>query len=169
MSNYPPYPPPPRAAPRKKAWPWIVGALVVLLIIGGVIAGQDKDNKPGRATGVSAGNDTPAGSTTSGGAVATGNHTVVYKVTGSSPASTITYTTDGMTTSNHESTVTLPWQKTITLPKGEALQFVSILAQGGTQSSKIDVEIIVDGAPFKQAHADGYGIAMANGNIGDMH
>jgi hypothetical protein len=73
----------------------------------------------------------------------TAEYVVVYRVDGSGSASSITYTTDGMTTTNQE----------------------SILAQGdGT--GKIDVTITIDGKPFKEAHVDGYRVAMANGNIG---
>ncbi|WP_168211385.1 hypothetical protein [Actinosynnema sp. ALI-1.44] len=42
-----------------------------------------------------------------------------------------------------------------------------ILAQG-PGSGKIDLTIEVDGKLFKEAHADGYGVANASGNIGTL-
>ncbi|MFE6610972.1 DUF4190 domain-containing protein [Amycolatopsis sp. NPDC057786] len=95
--------------------------------------------------------------------------TVVYRVTGTggAKAGNITYTTDGMTTSNQEANVKLPWEKTIKLPAGEALQMVSILAQGSGKGS-IKVTIEVDGKVIKEASAEEYGIAHANENIGSL-
>ncbi|GAB3145456.1 hypothetical protein GCM10027258_36000 [Amycolatopsis stemonae] len=102
-----------------------------------------------------------------GDAPAAAKHTVVYKVTGTGKAGNITYTTDGMTTTSQESHVKLPWEKTIELPGDQALQFVSILAQG-SGSGSIKVTIEVDGKVFKEATAQGYGVANANGNIGTL-
>ncbi|MEV6912309.1 DUF4190 domain-containing protein [Amycolatopsis sp. NPDC051071] len=100
---------------------------------------------------------------------AAGEHTVVYRVTGTggAKAGNITYTTDGMTTSSQEANVKLPWEKTIKLPGGEALQMVSILAQGGGKGA-IKVTIEVDGKLIKEASAEGYGVAQANDNIGAL-
>lgn len=95
-------------------------------------------NQAPAPTGVAAGNDTPARPRRPRTPL---RHTVVYDVSGSGKASTITYTTDGMTTTNQESNVKLPWSKTITLPADQALRMVSIVAQGSSQSSKIDVTI----------------------------
>ncbi|WP_143267934.1 DUF4190 domain-containing protein [Amycolatopsis alba] len=96
-------------------------------------------------------------------------HTVVYRVTGTggAKAGNITYTTDGMTTSNQEANVKLPWEKTIKLPAGKSLQMVSILAQGSGKGS-IKVTIEVDGKLIKEASAQEYGVAHANENIGSL-
>lgn len=162
----PGYPPPsqqPYPAPatqkKRRAWPWVVGAVVALLVIVGVAnrGGTSPGDQPG---GVAAGNEVAD-------AKQPVEHVVVYRVDGVGTASSVTYTTDGMTTTNQESAVALPWEKTITLPAGEALQMVSIVAQGDG-SGKIDVTVTVDGKLFKEAHADGYGVAMANGNIGTL-
>lgn len=93
---------------------------------------------------------------------------MIYRVSGTAKkAFSITYTTDGMTSTNQESQVKLPWEKTLTLPAGEAFQMVSILAQG-PGSGRIDVTITVDGQVIKEAHADCYGVASANQNIGSI-
>lgn len=161
----PPRPPQPAApaAKKRRKWPWILGGLVVLIIVSAVASngGTKASNQP---AGAPAGNEAPAHQQPPQAA----NHTVVYKVAGTAKtASNITYVTDGMTTTNQESSPKLPWSKTITLPAGQALQMVSISAQGPGKGT-IDVTIEVDGKPLKEAHADGYGVAMANGNIGTM-
>ncbi|WAL67171.1 MmpS family transport accessory protein [Amycolatopsis cynarae] len=179
MSEQPnPYVPPAPPAPAKKRrkWPWVLGGVFLLVVIIAVANGGG--NTPSQqATGAPAGSDK---STVAAAQPATqqptqqpavqqpSTHTVVYKVSGKGPASSITYTTDGMTSTNQESNVKLPWTKTLTLPADQALQMVSIMAQGSGESSKIDVEIDVDGKMVKEAHADGYGIASANGNIGTL-
>ncbi|UOZ04285.1 DUF4190 domain-containing protein [Amycolatopsis sp. WQ 127309] len=102
-----------------------------------------------------------------GGDPAAAKHTVVYKVTGTGKAGNITFTTDGMTTTSQESNVKLPWEKTIELPGDQPLQLVSILAQG-SGSGNLKVTIEVDGKVFKEATAQGYGVATANGDIGTL-
>lgn len=166
MSNPYPTPPAPQPAPKKhRKWPWVLGGIVALFILVGVAGGGDDSPAPvGHApAGAPAGNEAndPAPAE-----VAT-ERTVIYKVIGTGTASSITYTTDGMTSMNQESDVTLPWEKTIKLPTGEAMQMVQLSAQG-SGSGTIDVVIEVDGEVYKEAHADGYGIASANGNIGSL-
>lgn len=158
-TNPDPQPTPPAASKKHRKWPWIVVVLIVL--IGGVILTSKGNNDGNDAPGAPAGNEAPAAEQD---APAT-ERTVVYRVTGDVPAASITYSTDGMTTTNDESNVPLPWTKTLTLPADEAFQVVSIMAQcGGTGT--IDVTIEVDGKQIKEAHADGYGVATASEDIG---
>jgi hypothetical protein len=162
-------PPVPQPHQKRRKWPWIVGGIVVLLFV--IVGVSNGGNRPGspvqQPTGVPAGNEAPTAQQPQQPAKPA-QHTVVYRVAGTArTASNVTYTTDGMTSSNQESSVKLPWSKTITLPTGQALQMVSILAQGGG-SGTIEVTIEVDGKVFKQASADGYGVATANGNIGSL-
>lgn len=159
----PGYAPPPAPAPKKKRhWLWALLGVVALLLVLGVAANMGKDTGT-EPTGAPAGNEQGAKPN----APAATERVVVYRVTGTGPAS-LTYTTDGATTINQETDVALPWEKTIKLPAGEALLMVSLLAQGTTQASEVNVEIIVDGKLYKEAHATGVGIASANGNIGEM-
>ncbi len=175
----PPYPGPPPVAPKKKRWPYVVGAVVLLFVVAGIL-GNGKGSggggdTPAAATGVSAGNEVSPTMVEQISTIAIPNakplpkNVVIYKVTGTggAKASSINYTTDGMTSGNAESDVILPWEKKIELPAGEAIQMVSILAQGSGKG-EITVTITVNGALFKQASAQKYGIAHANGNIGSM-
>ncbi|WP_329061365.1 DUF4190 domain-containing protein [Amycolatopsis sp. NBC_01480] len=102
-----------------------------------------------------------------GGAATAAKHTVIYKVTGTGKAGTISYTTDGMTSTSSESNVKLPWQKSIELPGGQAIQVVSVIAQA-SGSGSIHVTIEVDGKVIKEADASGYGVATASGDIGAL-
>lgn len=188
MTDQPPYPPapgspagfpppaqPPASTPKKRRkWPWVAGGIVLLLVIIGVATdggtqptGAPAGNDPASAAGAPAGNPTSAPAQQQPAAEAE-HHTVVYKVNGSGKAGLISYTTDGMTSSNQETNVKLPWTKTITLPTDQALQLVQVMAQGSSESSKVDVEIDVDGKVVKTAQATGYGIASANANIGTL-
>lgn len=151
-----------QAAParRSRKWPWIVGGLVAVVIVGTALSNQG--NTP-TAPGVPAGNDSGVQQE------ASSERVVVYSVTGTGIASNITYTTDGMTTMNQEADVHLPWTKEIRLPAGEAFQMVQISAQAGADTSEIHVTITVDGTLIKEAHATGgYNIASANESIGSI-
>lgn len=165
-----PYPPAPTPSPKRKKWPWVVGVIGVLVVIavanGGKPANSDKAAGP---TGAAIGNDAPAvPAQIADQPAAPAQHTVVYEVTGTAKASSITYTTDGMTSSNQESDVKLPWTKTLSLPGGESFQMVSVLAQGSSAHGKLKVTITVDGKLIKEASATGYGVAMANEDIGTI-
>jgi len=171
----PPYPPQSAAQPvktKKKRWPWIVVGVVALLFVIGIATGGGKPGTGDAATGVPAGNEVsssaaPAAEQQPAAKAAATERTVIYKVTGTGKASSLTYTTDGMTSTNQEADVKLPWTKTLKLPAGEAFQMVSLMAQGSGKG-ELKAAIEVDGTLFKEASAQGYGIAMANGNIGSL-
>jgi hypothetical protein len=169
MSNYPPAAPTPIPPARKRRrWPWIVGGVIVVLVVISIATNGGKTGGGSTSpTGAPAGNE----ATTAVAVVATtapaqpaqpATHTVVYQVTGHGSLTDVTYTTDGMTTTNQESHATLPWTKTITLPRDQAFEQATILAQGATESTSITVTITVDGKVAKTASATGYGVATAN-------
>ena len=81
-------------------------------------------------------------------------HTVVYKVTGTSKKAALTYTTDGGTTTEQANGVTLPWSKTIKV-KG-LFQVVQVMAQNEIgQRGKVTCTITYDGKQVKTATATG--------------
>lgn len=169
MSNYPPAPMPIPPAKKKRRWPWIVGGVIVVLVVISIAAGGGKSGTSGTSsTGVPAGNEATtaravvAATTVPAQAAQSATHTIVYQVTGHGSLTDVTYTTDGMTTTNQESHATLPWTKTITLPRDQAFEQATILAQGATESTSITVTITVDGKLAKTASATGYGVATAD-------
>jgi hypothetical protein len=168
MSNYPPtnYPPaePLPPARKRRRWPWIAGGVIVVLVVIAIVSGGGKSGSTS-PTGVPAGNEA---TTAPAVVVATtvpaqpATHTVVYQVTGHGSLTDVTYTTDGMATTNQEMHATLPWTKTITLPAGQSFAQATIVAQGGTEATSITVTITVDGKVAKTASATGYGVATAD-------
>lgn len=81
-------------------------------------------------------------------------HTVVYKVTGSSKAASLTYTTDGSTTTEQVASAKLPWSKTLQI-KG-LIPVYQVMAQNGIgQTGTVTCSISVDGKVVKTATGTG--------------
>lgn len=82
-------------------------------------------------------------------------HTVVYKVTGTSKAGSLTYNTDGSTTLQQETSAKLPWSKTLTV-KGSLFQIYQLSVQNGLgQKGTVTCTIEVDGKVVKTATGTG--------------
>jgi hypothetical protein len=149
---------PAATVPRKRRkWPWFLGVFIVAVVIIAVSNhGTSPQEAPGVGTGSDAGAKAPA---------AASRNVVVYSVTGKGKGTDITYTTDGSTSMNQETNVALPWTKTISLPADQLLEIVQVSAQGGGESSSVNVTIKVNGKLVKQAAATGYGLASADYTI----
>lgn len=81
-------------------------------------------------------------------------HTVVYKITGTSKVASLTYTTDGSTTTEQVSAAKLPWQKSQKI-KG-LIPVYQVSAQNGIgQSGTVTCSISVDGKVVKTATGTG--------------
>lgn len=159
--------------PKKKAkkWPWVIGAIVLLIIVSSIANGgktPDSTNTAGTSI-TGAQTPPPAPAPAQQPAPAAGKKTVVYEVAGAGTANSITYVTDGMTSTQQEGDVKLPWSKTIELPTGEALQMVSIFAQAGAGTPEISAKITVDGEVVKDGKSSGqYAVVNINENIGSL-
>jgi len=150
-ANAPYYPPPPAGPKRRRKWPWIVGGVLVLLLVVG-IAGGGKDAAPAGSS--SAGGSTPA--------VSSSTATVVYEVTGSGRASSVTYNSDGGGSIAQEASVKLPWRKEISVDRGFSITTVSAQNAG---SGSITCRIIVDGEVVKENTSSGqYSIVTCTGD-----
>lgn len=79
-------------------------------------------------------------------------HTVVYKVSGSSQAASLTYTTDGSGSTEQVADAALPWTKTVQV-KGLVLTY-QVLAQNSAPGT-VTCSIEVDGKVVKTATANG--------------
>lgn len=166
-----PYPPAPAPVPPKKTkkWPWIVGGVVALIVIASVANGGKNDTSTTNTTTPAAASAPVAAPPVAEKPAAPAKRTVVYEVTGAGTANNITYTSDGMTSTEQVSNVPLPWSKTIELPTGEALQMVSVLAQAGTGTPEIAAKITVDGKVIKEGKSSGqYAVVTVNENIGSL-
>lgn len=164
----PSYPPAAPQPPKKKRkWPLIVGGLVVLIIVIAVANGGTKDPAPANTTAAAQ----PAAPSTAAPAEQPKKSTraVLYEVLGSGTATSITYTTDGMTSTEQVGQAALPWSKQIELPAGEALQMVSLMAQAGQGSTEISARVTVDGKVVKEGKSSGpFAVVSVNENIGSL-
>jgi len=89
-------------------------------------------------------------------AAATGGteHTVVYKITGTSKKADLTYTTDGATTTEQSTETAVPWTKTLKIKTSMPVYQVS--AQNSiNQKGSLTCVIEVDGKQVKTATAKG--------------
>lgn len=92
------------------------------------------------------------------------SRTVLYEVTGSGEALNVTYTTDGLASTEQQQNAKLPFSKEITLPS-EAFQIFSVSAQNAG-SGTISCRITVDGKVIKEASSNGqYSVVMCNGDV----
>lgn len=84
-------------------------------------------------------------------------HAVVYKVTGTSKAASLTYTTDGSTTTEQIASAKLPWTKSLQIKNG-IISVYQVMAQNGIgQTGTVTCTIEVDGKVVKTATAKGEG------------
>ncbi|HWO59593.1 MAG TPA: MmpS family transport accessory protein [Umezawaea sp.] len=166
----PPYYPPPVAPKKAKKWPWVVGIVVALIVVASIASGGKTPTTPAASTpGASAPAAAPVENEKPAEKPAANVRTVVYEVTGAGTANSITYTTDGMTSSEQVGDAPLPWTKTLELPAGEAFQMVSILAQAGEGTPEIAAKITVDGKVVKEGKSSGqYAVVTINENIGSF-
>ena len=165
----PPFAPQP-VKKKSKKWPWVVGAIVLLIVIGSVANGGKPADTNTANTGTTATQQPAAQPPAPAKEPApAAKRTVVYEVTGAGAANSITYVTDGMTSTQQEGNVKLPWSKTFELPAGEALQMVSIFAQAGNGTPEIAAKITVDGKVVKEGKSSGqFAVVNINDNIGSL-
>lgn len=94
----------------------------------------------------------------------TATRTVLYEVTGSDKALNVTYTTDGMASTEQQQNANLPFKKEISIPR-QPFQVFSLSAQNAG-SGTITCKITVDGKVIKEASSGGpYSVAMCSGNV----
>ncbi|MGJ7909027.1 MmpS family transport accessory protein [Actinopolyspora sp. H202] len=88
---------------------------------------------------------------------------VVYKVTGSGGASSITFGKGGQTSQN--TNAELPWSKTADATEG--MEFYALSAQNGQNGGDITCKITVDGEVLAENTSNGqYAMVTCNGNTG---
>lgn len=82
------------------------------------------------------------------------DHTVVYKVGGTTTKADLTYTTDGSTSTEQKQGQKVPWMKKLNIP-GDFLQVYQVSAQN-TGKGTVTCEILVDGKSVKKASSKGF-------------
>lgn len=158
-------PQPPKKKSKAKLILGILGGFVALVIIAAIVS-------PSRPAGTTATPTLTQPAATQPAVqqpAAPAKIVVVYEVTGAGKAQSITYVTDGMTSTQQEQNVALPWTKTIELPAGKALQMVSLFAQAGEGTPEISAKITADGKLVKDGKSSGlYSVVTINDNIGTL-
>jgi len=81
-------------------------------------------------------------------------HTVVYKISGTSKKADLTYTTDGATTTEQTTDTPVPWTKTLKIKTAMPVYQVSAQNSMG-QKGSVTCTIEVDGKQVKTATAKG--------------
>ena len=120
-----PYQPPPK---KRKVWPWVVGAIVLVLIaviggcmalVGGVANEIDKESKS--------------------------EAVVTYRVKGEGTGVTITYSDKDFNTAQ-ETQASLPWEKNVTLTGfGKTASLTATNDVQASAGTPITCEIVIDG------------------------
>lgn len=141
-------------------------AFIVSIAVFGAFANEvDKQlNNANAGPSVSSGGSTEAGQGTSGDNSKTGKTKpgeVVYEVTGSQGASSITYGKGSQT--SQRTNAGLPWSKTAKASNG--IEFYSLTAQTGQAGGKITCKITVNGKVLAENSSEGpYALVSCNGD-----
>ncbi|MCG8919878.1 DUF4190 domain-containing protein [Actinokineospora sp. PR83] len=151
-----PAPTPVPAPSKRKKWPWIVGGIVALIVVGSV-ATSNKDDNTTRASGPQTTDVAviPPAAPAAAAPVAA-KSTVVYKVTGTAKDTTVMYTTmdGGSWSSSTEQDVPLPWEKTVAV-EGGLFSGGSLIVTTGMKGGQVTCSVVVDGKEAKTAQASG--------------
>ena len=143
--------PPLHETPRSPKWPWVLLLVAVLLTVGGLAFGNHVasmlERTFGGTTGVVNSAEPPAPVT----------RTVVFEVTGSGKAFSVTATV-GATVQN-ESNVTLPWTHTVEVPAGGPSASVMLVVVAGADGAEVHGKYTIDGTTVREGKASGpYGV-----------
>nr|WP_218862200.1 MmpS family transport accessory protein [Actinopolyspora biskrensis] len=142
-------------------------AFIVSIVVFAVFANQvdkhfdDVNRGPGadRSSSPSGTNQDGSGGDQGG----SGAGEVVYEVTGSGGANSITFGRGGQTSQN--TNAELPWSKTAEAAEG--MDFYSLSAQNGQGGGDITCKITVDGEVLAENTSNGqYAVVSCNGNAG---
>jgi hypothetical protein len=130
----------------------VLGGFFALIVIAAIAGGGTKQPT----------NTAPPATTTTDAAPA--SHHVVYKITGTAKHASITYTTDGMTSTSQEQGAPVPWTHEINVPTGQ-FGVATVNAQN-SDSGTITCTIEIDGKAAKTATSSGsYAIASCSTTI----
>ncbi len=126
---------------KRKKWPWVLGAIVLLFVIIGVSTGGNKgaSNTATSPAAPAAGGGSAGGAAEAPAAESTG---ITYEVTTSDGKGTalVTYTSDKNMNTSQENGAKLPWKKTVDLGTS-IFSATSLVAQAGQGVDSISCKI----------------------------
>jgi len=171
------YPPAGRPA-KKRKWPWIVGGLIVLGVIGSAIGGNSEPAPPAPAPAGAPAQPAPAPAPEAPAAAPpaapaapvapAGEDVIRYEVVGDGvdEVTTISYVADENFSQQQANGESLPWSTEITLPNGLFdYQALSLVAQSGSgDGGEITCRILRNGEVVVESTSSGaYAVVTCSG------
>lgn len=157
------WPPQPPAPKKSRKWPWFVGGAVLLVILIAAIGGGGSSTptgSTGAAPTAAPSSSAPAGGGSTGASSsAPASSGVVYEVTGSGRATSISYGSDGgISQANGER---LPWTESAEAADGFGIYSLTAQSSG---SGEITCRITVDGEEIARQTSRGqYAVVSCSG------
>jgi hypothetical protein len=151
--------PPLHEMPPSPKWPWVLLLVAVLLAVGGLAFGNHVEGMLQRTF---AEQPEPSGPPPPPPAPLVpppvpGKRVVVFEVTGTGTAFNITATV-GASVQN-ESSVRLPWTKTVEVPADEVAKSVLLVVVAGPDGAEVHGKYTIDGTTVREGKASGpYGV-----------
>jgi hypothetical protein len=147
--------PPMHEVPKSPKWPWVLLLIAALLAVGGVVYGPRVVEAVREAARPVVDEAPPSERPVPSPAPA--KRTVVFEVTGTGKAFTIT-TTVGATVHN-EMSVTLPWTRTVEVPADAPPASVMLVVVAGPDGAEVHGRYTIDGTTVREGKASGpYGV-----------
>jgi hypothetical protein len=161
MSQQPPeygLAPPLHEMPKSPKGPWVLLLVLALVGVGAVVLGpRVVEAVRETARSVTEGEPTASPSVLPISSPAPAKRTVVFEVTGTGKAFTIT-TTVGATVHN-EMSVTLPWTRTVEVPADTPSASVMLVVVAGPDGAEVHGRCTIDGTTVREGKASGpYGV-----------
>lgn len=168
MSQEPPefgIAPPLHEPPRSSKWPWVVLLVVVVLAAGALSYGGEVADALRRtfapAQAVQEPPPPPPQPVVPPPPPASAKQVVVFEVTGSGKAFTVTATVG--TAVQNETNVTLPWSRTVEMPADEASVMLVVVA--GPDGAEVHGRYTINGTTVREGKASGpYGVLTITGS-----
>jgi hypothetical protein len=156
------WPPPPPAPKKSRKWPWIVGGVVLLIVLISAINSGGSPAPTGATGAAPSAAPSSAPSAAGGGAESSAPAAsgVVFEVTGSGRATSISYGTNGgVSQANGER---LPWTESVEASDGFGVYSLTAQSNG---SGEITCRITVDGEEIARQTSTGqYAVVSCSGS-----
>ena len=157
--------PPPAPPKKRRKWPWVVGAVLLLFVVVGLATGGDEVPPTPTSLPSAPAAQAPAGADDAQQpAPSGGGSTVVYEVTGRDTAS-VTYMKEGFA-QEQQTSAKLPFRKELQFEdEVGAFAPLSLVAQNNGSGGDITCRITVDGEVVGESTSSGqYAVVTCNGN-----